>query len=234
MAWITVIFSLASCNRLFGDTDILQLVSVIQSYVIVAFAVAVLGNAPTFGQSPDCNPEAVAVIFRPFSASKSGRIVGWIIVSLMVIGYTAMTARDYTAKVIRNIKARKQRLAQKAPSEPQPRPKPQASTLPTLIQPSDPPQAASALPRRVRPVHETLTSKLIDFSLQSTIYVTRPRLLVDWDLLFMLFCLVIFWAFFVLNTELVIHWNQPTQADSGPSWQFGQVSGYPSSTVQYI
>ncbi|KAJ7725123.1 hypothetical protein B0H14DRAFT_3519404 [Mycena olivaceomarginata] len=58
MAWITVIFSLASCNRLFGGTEILQLVSVIQSYVIVAFAVVVLGTTPSFGQRPECNPAA--------------------------------------------------------------------------------------------------------------------------------------------------------------------------------
>ncbi|KAJ7845796.1 hypothetical protein B0H13DRAFT_2675828 [Mycena leptocephala] len=208
MAWITVIFSLASCNRLFGDTKILQLVSVIQSYVIVAFAVVVLGTAPRFGKSPGCNPDAVAVIFRPFSASKSGRIVGWIIVGLMVIGYTVMTARDYTARVIRKIKARKQCQAQSVPLEPQPRPKPQAPTLLGLIQPptqSEPPQAGIPLPRR------------------STNYGTKAKLLVDWDLLFTLCCIIVFWAFFVLNTELVIRWNQPNQAESGPRWQFGQI-----------
>jgi hypothetical protein len=39
----------------------------------------------------------------------------------------------------------------------------------------------------------------------------------------MLLFIIIFWAFFVLNTELVIHWNQPTQTGSGTNWQFGQV-----------
>jgi hypothetical protein len=109
MAWITVIFSLASCNRLSGDTEMLQLFSVIQSYVIVAFALAVLGQATSFGRSPECNMDAVAVIFRPFSALKSGRIAGCIIVGLMVIGYTIMTARDYTARVLKKVREKKQR-----------------------------------------------------------------------------------------------------------------------------
>ncbi|KAJ7848337.1 hypothetical protein B0H14DRAFT_3453152 [Mycena olivaceomarginata] len=80
MSWITVIFSLASCNGLSGDTMILQLVSVLQSYVIMGFAFVVVGNATTFGQSPHCNQDAVAVILRPFSALNSGRIVGGTIV----------------------------------------------------------------------------------------------------------------------------------------------------------
>ncbi|KAJ7801088.1 hypothetical protein B0H13DRAFT_2390168, partial [Mycena leptocephala] len=98
MAWITVIASLASCNRPSDDTKILQLFSVIQGYIIVSFAFAVLGSAPSFGQSPECNDQAVAVIFRPFSALKSGRNFGWCIVGMMVFGYTIMTARDYTAQ----------------------------------------------------------------------------------------------------------------------------------------
>jgi hypothetical protein len=46
----------------------------------------------------------------------------------------------------------------------------------------------------------------------------------DGRLLAVLLFMTIFWVFFVLNTELVIRWNQPTSTDSGPTWQFGQVS----------
>jgi len=37
----------------------------------------------------------------------------------------------------------------------------------------------------------------------------------------MLGFILIFWAFFVLNTELLIRWNQVAQ--NGSKWQFGQV-----------
>jgi hypothetical protein len=108
MAWITVIAALASCNRLSDDTKILQLVSVIQSYVIVAFAFAVVGKATGFGQSPECNQEAVAVVFHPFSALKVGRIFGGCLVGLMAFAYTIMTARDYTAQVRKKVRESKQ------------------------------------------------------------------------------------------------------------------------------
>jgi hypothetical protein len=150
MAWITVIFSLASCNRLLGDTGILQLVSVIQSYVIVALAFAVLSQAPSFGQSADCNQQAVAVIFRPFSASKSGRIAGFVVVSLIVFGYTVMTARDYTAqlKKRRENKQRQDQASSGPPPEPPVLP-PTQFALPTHSEALDP---RTPIQRQVRPL----------------------------------------------------------------------------------
>lgn len=50
-----------------------------------------------------------------------------------------------------------------------------------------------------------------------------PRRLVDTNLVFMLLFILLFWAFFVLNTELVIRWNQVTTDGSRLNWQFGQV-----------
>ncbi|KAJ7657267.1 hypothetical protein DFH06DRAFT_1297935, partial [Mycena polygramma] len=100
MGWITVLASLASCNRLSDETKILQLVSVIQGYMILAFAFAVLATAPSFGQSPHCNQDAIAVILRPFSALRQGRILGWCILTSMLIGYTVMTVWDYLAPLL--------------------------------------------------------------------------------------------------------------------------------------
>ncbi|KAJ7661689.1 hypothetical protein B0H17DRAFT_1094252 [Mycena rosella] len=110
MAWMTVIASLASCNRLSEDTKVLQLSSVIQSCVILAFAFTVLGKAASFGQTTDCNQYAVAVIFRPFSALKSGRILGWILVSLASATYAVMTARDYMTRVLKKIRESRKRV----------------------------------------------------------------------------------------------------------------------------
>ena len=104
MSWIVVIASLASCNRLSDNTKLLQLASVIQSYIILAFAFAVLATADRFGSNPECNQNTVAVIFRPFSALKSGRIFGWIVVSLAFMCYTAMTARDYTSQILKKVR----------------------------------------------------------------------------------------------------------------------------------
>jgi hypothetical protein len=101
MAWITIIGSLAACGRFSEGTQMLQLFSVVQAYTVIAFALVVLSQGEEFGSNPECNQNAVAVIFRPFSALHAGRIFGWIVVTLMFAAYTTMTVRDYTARVRR-------------------------------------------------------------------------------------------------------------------------------------
>ncbi|KAJ6508096.1 hypothetical protein DFH09DRAFT_1199344 [Mycena vulgaris] len=203
MAWITVMASLASCNRLSEDTKILQLCSVIQGYVILTFALTVLGKAPSFGQSADCNPYAAAVIFRPFSALKSGRIFGWIVVGLACMIYTIMTARDYTTRVLKKIRESQRQVGR----EEAPPPVAQDGSVPIFTPPE----------KRQLPINTSGLRR------QFTDYGT-PRLLIHWPLVFTLLFITLFWAFFVLNTELVIRWNRPpSQATSGTNWQFGQI-----------
>jgi len=129
MSWIVVIASLASCNRLSDDTNVLQLASVIQSYVILAFAFTVLSTAHHFGISPECNQNTFAVIFRPFLALEAGRIFGWIVFSLAFTCYTAMTARDCMIWVLKGIRKKKElRMDVKEPPIPQQQP-PVATTF---------------------------------------------------------------------------------------------------------
>jgi hypothetical protein len=73
----------------------LHLCSIIQSYTIFAFAFAMLGTAVTFGSYPGCNPNAVVVLFRPFSALKAGRILFLIMTGLGSIVYTAILVKDH-------------------------------------------------------------------------------------------------------------------------------------------
>ncbi|KAJ7221286.1 hypothetical protein GGX14DRAFT_558784 [Mycena pura] len=93
MGWITAMVSLASCKRLSDDTGIPALVPVIHAYTMLSFAFAVLATATTFGQHPECNNEAVAVIFHPFSALGHGRIAGWCIVGFAFFSYTETLVR---------------------------------------------------------------------------------------------------------------------------------------------
>jgi hypothetical protein len=127
MSWIVVIASLSSCNRLSDDTQTLQFASVIQGYAILAFAFAILATADSFGYSPGCNQNALVVIFRPFSALRSGRIFGWIVVGLVFLCYTGMTVRDYTAKVLKRIRARQAARKRVNPSHEAPVPQYNAS-----------------------------------------------------------------------------------------------------------
>ncbi|KAJ7624281.1 hypothetical protein DFH06DRAFT_1445953 [Mycena polygramma] len=194
MGWVTVLASLAFCNRLSDETKVLQLVSVLQGYVILAFAFAVLSTAPSFGQVPQCNHEAVAVIFRPFSALKQGRVLGWCIVSLMLIGYTAMTVWDYLAPLL----------------EPQGKEKPEnvVEVRPPIRQ-----EPFSTSDFVISAPANTTTASVYE----------ETSALIDDNLLTMLMFILIIWVFFVLNIELVIHRYQATPESSVPNWQFGQI-----------
>ncbi|KAJ7799136.1 hypothetical protein B0H14DRAFT_2904250 [Mycena olivaceomarginata] len=203
MGWMTVIAALASCNRLSGDTSILQLVSVIQSYVIVAFAFAVIAKAASFGEDAECNREAVAVIFRPFSALRHGRILGWCIIGFMFVTYTIMTVRDYTARIKKKLQKK-----QEAPDERIPLPSVRPDPVPIQsfkCSDNQIPAAGTATPKRRATYYGTATP-----------LVSRP-------LLVTLFFIIITWAFLVLNTELTIRWYRPIRNDLVSDWQFGQI-----------
>ncbi|KAJ7301381.1 hypothetical protein DFH08DRAFT_1090220 [Mycena albidolilacea] len=202
MAWITVIAVLAACNRLSDATKTLQMVSVCHSYIIISFTFVVLGKAPSFGQDPDCNQEAVAAIFRPFSALRHGRIFGWCSVSLMCLIYTVMTARDYTAKIRRKIE--KMQQSHKKASSP-------SSVL------REPVRSPYFMRSTITSVHPNRTLK------KAATYYETSGPLVDYQLLVVLLLILALWVFFVLNTELIIHWYQPIPDDSASHWQFGQI-----------
>ncbi|KAF7333036.1 hypothetical protein MVEN_02410000 [Mycena venus] len=183
MGWITVVAALASCSRLSDETNTLQ--------------------AASFGaDSAECNQEAIAVIFRPFSALRHGRILGWCIIGFMFVAYTTMTFRDYTARI-------KQKLQKQKARE-------ERTPLPSVHQ--DPPTSEyfkrSDVP--VPAAGKTTPRR------QATYYGTATPL-IDRPLLVILFFILIIWAFLVLNTELVVHWYQPTQENSVSNWQFGQI-----------
>jgi len=148
MSWVVVIASLASCNRLSDDTKILQLVLVIQSCIILAFAFAVLATAHHFGTTPECNQNTRVVIFRPFSALNAGRIFGGVFFGLAFIGYTVMTARDCWTRSRVKRKWKESPKQDEEPSLPQQRPPDTATFIPSRREPSTPNKASNQTPRK--------------------------------------------------------------------------------------
>lgn len=139
MSWIVVIASLASCNRLSDDTQTLQLVLVLQSCIILAFAFAVLATAPYFGTTPECNQNTHVVIFRPFSALKAGRIFGGILFGLAFLAHTAMTARDcWTRSQDKRKREEPAKEDEVKPSVPQQRPPVITTFIPSRKEPQTP------------------------------------------------------------------------------------------------
>lgn len=150
MSWVVVIASLASCNRLSDDTKILQLVLVIQSCIILAFAFAVLATGHRFGTTPECNQNTRVVIFRPFSALKAGRIFGGIFFGLAFIGYTAMTARDCWTQIRDKRKGKEPptRKGDEASSLPQRQPPVTTTFIPSRREPRTPTKARNQTPQK--------------------------------------------------------------------------------------
>jgi len=151
MSWIVVIASLASCNRLSDDTQTLQLVLVLQSLIILAFAFAVLATAPHFGTTPECNQNTHVVIFRPFSALKAGRIFGGILFGLAFLGYTAMTARDCWTRS--QDKRKREEPAKEDEVKPQQRPPVITTFIPSRREPQTPKARNQTSRKQVRQLY---------------------------------------------------------------------------------
>ena len=84
LSWISTHLTLPAYTRFIAKDSTLQLLSIVQSYVIFAYAIAILATADTFGPSHCCNNTAKLVLFRSFSALESGRKVGWAVVICVV------------------------------------------------------------------------------------------------------------------------------------------------------
>ncbi|KDQ58148.1 hypothetical protein JAAARDRAFT_34960 [Jaapia argillacea MUCL 33604] len=58
LPWVTTLLSLSAHQRIQGNTRLLQLFSLAQSFIFFTFAFALLSHADTFGSSPECNHHA--------------------------------------------------------------------------------------------------------------------------------------------------------------------------------
>jgi uncharacterized membrane protein (UPF0136 family) len=110
LSWVAVFFSLRTRTEFPNkNVQMLHVVSIIQSYVVFAFALTLLITAKSFGRSLECNANAVVVVFRPFSALKSGRPVAWVLTILVITVYTGILVKEqikHVAKAVLPIRFR--------------------------------------------------------------------------------------------------------------------------------
>jgi len=206
MSWFTVAISLPSCRRFGSKTRILNFWSILQSYTVFAFAFTILIQARTYGSSPQCNGNAVVVLFRPFNALNAGRIVGWIVIVFFVISYTIITCMDYLPPPPKQVQEwiRKKRAWRRR-------------ITPNFQDPADNMESdgnALDITRQNRiPQSRFYRKQQATYDLQ-----------IAWDLVIEIIAIVILWALAVMNTELLIRWNHFELPNSPQSpWQFGQV-----------
>ncbi|KAJ6614342.1 hypothetical protein B0H10DRAFT_2191521 [Mycena sp. CBHHK59/15] len=193
-----------SFHEFSGDVKILYIFYIVESYTVFAFTFALLITAESFGSSPECNQNTVVVLFRPFSALKSGRILGWVMTVIVAAGYTALLVKDHiTPLSISRAKMapkrfRKAELITLGEDQriPAPEVMPAAQNVPNIGSWKDP----YPLEIPAEPIYE---------------------IPIAWDNLLAIIGIVIFWTLAVMNTELLIRWNH-FAASSESLWQFGQ------------
>ncbi|KAJ7753574.1 hypothetical protein B0H16DRAFT_1886966 [Mycena metata] len=224
ISWFTVFFALPSRVRFPGRGNLkmlrmLHVFSVIQSYTLFAFALAMLCTAETFGSNPGCNANAVVVLFRPFPAIKRGQILFLVLTGLVVMSYTALIVRDISRPTKRLIHRTLKVVLRLKPEQP---PTDDAGGLETTpltgsITPhlATTPALASA---SAAPEHVPLP-KYIPLSERATPY--DPN--IEWMVVFKVLSILILWGLAVMNTELLIQRNHFAPSDDSHSqWQFGQ------------
>ncbi|PVF96966.1 hypothetical protein CPB86DRAFT_786453 [Serendipita vermifera] len=203
LSWICVYFSMP-----FGKGfKALKGCFVLQSYLFFAFAFTLLAKGKSFGSRPECNPNAVVVLFRPFPALTSGRIVGWILVTSLFLVYTFITVKDVV-------------LRQKRP----------LSIVLKVFRLQSRPKSTST--EAVRPLSEKIenTNDTDPNILEQgapplgTVYSQKYSMPIDWKLLLKMILITILWALGVMNTELLIVWSRFERVEEARSpWQFGQL-----------
>ncbi|KAJ7763674.1 hypothetical protein DFH07DRAFT_812734 [Mycena maculata] len=243
LSWVAVCFSMTACvrfsssesskyNKITAKITMLHFFSIIQSYTLFAFPLAVLITAETFGSNAKCNPNAVVVLFRPFSALKSGRIVIFVLTGLVVVVYTTILVWDYLPPVKPAIRWVHKQLRKRVPVI-----EPESSMEFPEVAPEDPPQdEPETVPSRAQ--HRVPDVPQFSPRPKSPEPVSNIRLIaqqptschvqgyyevgIPWELIIKIFIVVVVWSLTVMNIELLILWNHFAPSNSR-SWQFGQV-----------
>ncbi|KDQ54255.1 hypothetical protein JAAARDRAFT_60676 [Jaapia argillacea MUCL 33604] len=89
-----IFFTMPTYNRLKKGSRLVKLLAVLQSYLVFTCSFVVLTLAPTFGSNSPCNDHHNFVIFRPFRVLHNGRTAFLVLLSCVIVGYTAMLVSD--------------------------------------------------------------------------------------------------------------------------------------------
>ncbi|KAJ6610287.1 hypothetical protein B0H10DRAFT_2061047 [Mycena sp. CBHHK59/15] len=215
ISWVTVYFSLPANTRFTGKVKMLHLCSVIQSCILFAFAFAMLSTATKFGSTPECNRNAVVVLFRPFVALDVGRILFLSLTALVVIIYGGILYKDWKDSIKRlGRRVSKSFVKKKKPDE-------------ELDNHAEAPPATEPAPRSA-PEPENTAITVPDAQTYGYVPPSERkktyRYNVDEKVVVNIIVVLIFWALAVMNTELLIRWNHFAVSDDSQSlWQFGQI-----------
>ncbi|KAJ7054544.1 hypothetical protein C8F01DRAFT_1259386 [Mycena amicta] len=244
LSWTTVTLTLPAGARLPSTSprtarslSLLHTLSVLQSYTIFAFALALFATAPSFGSpsSRPCNPSARAVLFRPFPLLGAGRVLGFVLTGVLVLGYTGVLVRDHLPPAPERVRRWMRRTVlrrvpdgeraerpnananSRAGADGQQQPQPFGETVGLAL--------GSTLPRFVPQYHSRTSARGKSHTHNTPSY----DLQIAWPLLIHLLVVLVLWALVVMNTELLILWNGGGggsgvgASGSGSGWGFGQI-----------
>ncbi|KAH8107416.1 hypothetical protein DFH11DRAFT_1637262, partial [Phellopilus nigrolimitatus] len=230
LSWASVFFSLVSYNRFVKGDRSLKYFSILQSYILFAFAIAVLRTAPHFGYAVPCNAHAVVVIFRPFRALHTGVNAAWVLVTVTILVYTVSTSTDYMpfARMWYMKITRRRRLSRQCTLD--------SAELGEAGRGTSSAGVSSGVSGRASScanVAEVKNKKMKKMKKKKTrgkhgdTSSTRKAACVSRDIVIKLAIILILWALAVLNIELLIIKNNfLDNAGTSSEWQFGQVRAF--------
>lgn len=97
----------------------LRVLSVLQTYIILAFVFAVLGTSSSFGYTPKCNGHAVMVISGRLNLLGKGWIAVLAIIIMITAYYTLVTYLGYQDTVVNNFyRKQRKKIENKYPGKP--------------------------------------------------------------------------------------------------------------------
>ncbi|KLO05372.1 hypothetical protein SCHPADRAFT_946975 [Schizopora paradoxa] len=232
LTWVSIAMSLQSRCRFARKNRVVTYLSILHFCFTLTSVIVFLAEMDHFGSSSNCNSEAVVVLFRPFRALQTGRIVGFVSIGLVLGIYAGLTFigwRYTSPKTPSN-------GTSGADSTP-------ASTLPRNelnVRESNPPGTAGEGTAGPGVSHElqapnarNAQASLVGGSEGRTSLNANPsspekgagtrNQHLSKNAPLEIFITLTMWALGVMNTELLILRNDFSDANDKSQWQFGQV-----------
>ncbi|CAK5270680.1 unnamed protein product, partial [Mycena citricolor] len=218
LSTLAIVVSFPACARHSLNDKKLTGFFILHCLAVFGWGFSLLISAPTFGNAPLCNSNAVVAIFHPFRALPAGRVIGLLGVCLALIFVVLLLLKDHMAWagtvvpvwILRRVTIQ---ISDGA-----------GQSIDAMDGPYSVPvqmgrrqnHGRGSAPLRsrqgARPEHHWEAGNKQGYDLQ-----------IMWPMILNMGVTLVLWIPAVVNTELLIRWNNLTSAAGSSSWQFGQV-----------
>ncbi|CAK5271571.1 unnamed protein product [Mycena citricolor] len=213
LSTLAIVVSFPACARHSLNDKKLTVFFILHCLAVFGWGFSLLISAPTFGNAPLCNSNAVVAIFHPFRALPAGRVIGLLGVCLALIFVVLLLLKDHMAwaGTVVPVWILRRVTIQISDGSGQ------------SVDAIDDPDSVSVRPGSRGPASYPSRQ---EYQSQRDGRATVQQgydLQIMWPMILNMSVTLVLWIPAVVNTELLIRWNNLTSAAGSSSWQFGQV-----------